>query len=161
DLQRPARRGRRPRRALHFMAEADLTVDAVFTRRVVEIVEDRGAVGDRLLAAPRSGAEAEGMHVGIGAGAGISKKIPGPAECLARFQDDEGFLWAVALQMIGNPDTGEARADNDDIEIGLVEFRLERRDVGRPGVAGGPRAGTGVACGDPLSCLFEHSKNLP
>src|SRR5215467_10671511 len=59
-----------------------------------------------------------------------TEQVPRTAERFAPLQDDEGLFRAVALQMIGDPDAGEAGADDDDVEIGLVELGLEGGYVG-------------------------------
>ena len=46
---------------------------------VAQVVEDRRAVGERLVAAPRPPAVAEGEHVGVGADAGVAEQVPGAA----------------------------------------------------------------------------------
>ena len=45
-----------------------------------DVVEDRGAVGDRLRLGPRLEAEAERVHVGVRADARVAEEVPGAAE---------------------------------------------------------------------------------
>src|SRR5581483_5422780 len=127
DIEGPARLRRRPGCALDLVPVTDLAVDAVVPRGLVEII------GDRLLAAPGPEAVAERVHIGIGANAGITEQVPGAAERFAPFQDDEGLFRTVALQVIGNANPGEAGTDDDDVEIRLLRFGLERCDIGRCG----------------------------
>ena len=116
-LDRPQRIGGRPRRACHSVAKADLAVDAIGFRRFTNVAADRGAVGDRRIRQPWPKRIAEGEHVGIGADAGIAEQIPGAADGVAAFEDDERLARARRLQMIGGVDAGEPAADDDDIKM--------------------------------------------
>src|SRR5262249_28591473 len=113
-------------------------------------------VGDRLFTAPRAETIAERVHVRVGANPGIAEQVPGTAKRLAPFQDDEGLLRAVALEVIGYSDAGETCTHDDDVEIGLVGFGLECRDIGRSRLSGWC-ASIGTTHDDLPSCLFEHS----
>src|SRR5262249_14188915 len=86
-LDRPARVGCRPRRALHAMAEPDLAVDAVLGRGLAHIIENARAVGDRLRLGPRLEGIAEREHVAVGADAGIAEEIPRAADRLPALED--------------------------------------------------------------------------
>jgi hypothetical protein len=97
------------------MLKANLAIDAVSLCGVLQVAQDRGAVGDRLLAAPGPKAIAQRVHVGIRPHTGIAKQIPGAAKRVARLKKDEGFLRAVLLQMIRRADAGQTGADNDHI----------------------------------------------
>src|SRR5262245_51705652 len=52
-LDRPQRALSRPGRALHAVAEADLRLDSVLLRGLAHVLQDRSAVGDRLVRGPR------------------------------------------------------------------------------------------------------------
>ncbi len=131
DVHGPPRIRRRPRRPAHAMAEVDLLVDAVFGGGLIEIVQDRRPVGDRLLAAPGPETIAERVHVRIRTNAGIAKQIPGAADGVARLENGKALVRAVALQVIGDADAGNASADDKHIMMGLIgqsrnRARLER-----------------------------------
>src|SRR5206468_8277661 len=71
-FDRPARRGRRPGRPHRLAAEADAPVDAEFARGLRDIGAYLRAVCDRLVARPGPEREAQCVHVGIRADAGIA-----------------------------------------------------------------------------------------
>src|SRR6185312_4165165 len=100
DLDGPARVGRRPRRALDAMAEADVLLDAVLGRGLAHVVQDLRPVGDRLRIGPRLEGIAEREHVAVGADAWIAKQIPGAADAVAALKDDVAFARALGLEMI-------------------------------------------------------------
>ena len=64
-LDGPALLGRRPLGAHDAVVEADVAVDAVLARGVLDVGEDRRAVGDRLGLLPRAEAVAEREHVRV------------------------------------------------------------------------------------------------
>ena len=97
DLEGPGRVGGRPCGADRLVAEANLSVETVLFRRVSNIVEDRGAVGDRILAEPRPESIAQREHVGIRTDAGITEEIPGAADRVAAFEDGEAFARQARL----------------------------------------------------------------
>jgi hypothetical protein len=106
----------RPRRAHHAMAVADLAIDAVLARGVLDVLEDGGTVGDGLGAVPRAEREAERVHVRIGANAGIAKEVPRPAQRVAALQDRVRAAGALGLEVVAGGDAGQASADHQDIE---------------------------------------------
>ena len=63
------------------------SVDAVLGGGLLHVVEDRGAVGDRLRLAPGLEAVAERVHVAVGADARIAEEVPGAAHRRAPFED--------------------------------------------------------------------------
>src|SRR6185436_4133840 len=98
-------------------AVADALLDAVLARGLAYVMEDRRAVGDRLRLRPRLERVAEREHVGVGADAGVLEEVPRPAAALARLEDRVGLAGTVALQVDGGADAGEARADDEDVEV--------------------------------------------
>jgi hypothetical protein len=94
-----------------------MLVDAVFARGLVQIIEDRGAVGDRLGLGPGLEREAQGEHVRVGPDAGIAEQVPGPAQSLAPLQDHIAALRAVGLQMIARTHAGNAGAHDHYVEM--------------------------------------------
>src|SRR5687768_136170 len=99
------------------MVEADLLIDTVIASRVSHILEDGGAIGDGLRLTPRTERIAERVHVRVGADAWIAEQIPGAADALATFEDGVAASRAVALQMIAGADAGQARADDQYIDM--------------------------------------------
>ncbi len=99
------------------MAEADMTIDAFVARRVGNVLADVVAGRDRLGASPRAERIAHGEHIGIRANARIAKQVPGAADALALFQDHVGLAGAKLLQVMGSVNAGEARADDQHVEV--------------------------------------------
>ena len=99
------------------MAEANLAVDAKFARGVADVLQDRGTIGDRLLARPGPKAETQRIHVGIGADAGITEQIPGAADRSASFNDCPAQLRAARTQIIGGRHPRDSGADYQYIDI--------------------------------------------
>ncbi len=86
------------------MVGADVLVDIVLARRLTDVVEDLGAVGDRVLTDPWLELEAEGMQVGIRPNPGEAEQIPGPTRALARLENPVAALRVMLLQVVGTAD---------------------------------------------------------
>ena len=97
--------------------KADFLVDAVIGRGLADIVQNPGPVGDRLGLDPRLERIAERKHVRVGADAGIAKQVPGAADAVAALENDVAFPRALLLQVIARADAGQARADDQDVEM--------------------------------------------
>src|SRR3546814_15178247 len=90
----------------------------------IEIVEDRRAVGDRLLMLPRFEDETQCVHVAVRTDARITEKVPGADKLFAALDEGEAMVGAIHLQMHGHADTRNARHDDP---------RSEERRVGKRG----------------------------
>src|SRR5262249_9888950 len=99
------------------MAEPDLSVDAVLGSGLAHIVEDARAVGDRLRLGPRLEGIAQREHVAVGADAGVAKQVPGAADRVTALEEDKTLGRAFRLQMIARADAGQARTNDDDVEM--------------------------------------------
>src|ERR1700749_1996332 len=99
------------------MAEADVVFDPVFARGLPYVVADLVAGGDRVLVGPGLERVAKGVHVGIGADAGIAEEVPSAADRLARLEDRVALAGAVALQVGAGADAGETGADDQDVDV--------------------------------------------
>src|SRR5581483_673534 len=99
------------------MMVANLAVDAVLGRGLAHVVEDAWAVGDRLRLGPRLEGIAEREHVRVGADAGIAEQVPGAADGVAAFEDDEILRRTFGLQVIAGGDAGQAGADDHHVEM--------------------------------------------
>ena len=106
-----------PVRVNDSVAVANVSIDAVLLRRLFQIIEDVGTLGDRLLVGPGAEGEAHGVHIGVRPYAGVAEEIPGAAERLAAFHNEESLLGAVYLEMVGCADTGEARAYDQYVKV--------------------------------------------
>ena len=104
-------------------------VDAVFARGLADVVEDRGAVGDRLLVHPWLEGEAVGVQVGVRADAGVAEQVPCPAALLAALEDRVGLAGQPVLQVPRGADTGDAGADDHHVQV-LGRCALVLADVG-------------------------------
>jgi hypothetical protein len=102
------------------VAEADMRPDAALVDDAVQVVEDRGPVGYRLLVAPRLEIEAERVHVAVRADAGIAEQVPGAAEVLAPLENREAAIRALHPHMRGHADARNPRAHDQHVEIGCV-----------------------------------------
>src|SRR5258708_9842530 len=76
-----------PGGGLHLVAVADVPVDAVVAGRLADVLQDRGAVGDRLGLAPRLEGVAQGVHVAVRADPGIPAQAPSAAHGLPALTD--------------------------------------------------------------------------
>ncbi len=114
--QRPRRVLRRPGRGDDLVLEADVAIDVVLGRRLLDIGDDRRAFADRLRMLPRLEAVAHGVHVAVGADARIAEQIPGAAHARLGLQDREGLARQPGLQVARGADAGEPRANNNDVK---------------------------------------------
>ena len=99
------------------MTKADVRIETEDARRLADVGEDRGAVGDRLGFLPRVEGIAEGEHVRVGTHPGIAKEIPGAADGLARLEDGEGLAGALGLEPVASADARQSGADDEDVEL--------------------------------------------
>ena len=106
-------------------SKADVFTDAALVDDAVEIFEDRGPIGDTLLVFPRFKDEAERVHVAVGTHAGIAEQIPRPAQVLAPLDNGVAFAPAMLFEVGGHSDAGNARADDQHIEIAV--FRIHHK----------------------------------
>src|SRR6202011_800209 len=98
-LHGPARIGRRPRRALDPVMEADFLVDAVLRRRLADVIQNPRSVGNCLRFGPWLERIAQREHVAVGADAGITEQIPGAADGLAALDYKKTIAGPFLLQM--------------------------------------------------------------
>ena len=92
--------GGRPVGGDDLVVKADVLLDAGLARRVLDVLQDRRAVGDRLLAVPGTERVAEREHVGVGTNARVPEQVPRAADRLTRFEDRVVGPRAVLLQVV-------------------------------------------------------------
>ena len=109
------------------MVQPDLVVDAVLGGRLTQVGEDRGRAGDRLVVLPGLELIAEGVQVRIGADARVAEQVPRTTRRAAGLQDRERLLRLLGLQVVRRPDTGDAGADDQHVDV---------FDAGRDGCCG-------------------------
>ncbi len=116
-LHRPARLGGGELGAHDAVVKADLLLDAVVGGGLLDVVEDRGSVGDRLVSVPGAEGVAEGVHVGVRADAGVAEEVPGPADAIAGLEDRVGLAGAVGLQVAAGADAGQSGPDDQHVNV--------------------------------------------
>ena len=98
--------------------EADVGVDAGLPRRVLDVLQYRITVGDRLLAVPRPEGVAQRVHVRVGTDPGVAEEIPGSPDGVAGLEDGVVGPRALRLQVVTGTDAGQARTHDQDVEVG-------------------------------------------
>ncbi len=93
-----------------------MATEVVLVDHLAHVGEDLVGGGDRL-ADPRLEAVAERVEIAVGADAGILVGQPGAAEALELLEHDERLLGALVLQVVRRADTGDAGADDQDVEV--------------------------------------------
>ena len=97
------------------MAVFDVGSDAVFVCRVLDVLANGFAIGNRFVIDPGFKGVTQGVHVGVRANAWVLEQIPGAADGLARFQNAPSSLWTMHLQMSGCANSRQTCAHNEDI----------------------------------------------
>src|ERR1700730_6422136 len=116
--------------------ELDVAVYAVLACGGGEVFADVVAVGHALLAGPRLERKRQREHAAVGPNAGVAEQIPGAADLRAPLQDGVGRAGIALGDPVGRVDAGDARADDDDVEVVLPRshrhpeprFENERRE---------------------------------
>src|SRR5215469_14852770 len=117
DVEMPERIVRRPRSGEHAMMKANAAVNAELVCGFAKVLQDGGAVGDGVRGGPWAERVTEGVHVGVGADAGVAEEVPGAADRAASFEDNVGLAGTLRLQAIAGSDAGEAGSDDDNVEV--------------------------------------------
>ena len=99
------------------LAVADVPVDLVLDRGLVDIGLDVGAVGDRLRRAPGLEPEPEGEHVRVRPDARVFEQVPGAAQVGAAFEDRVALGRAAFLQVPRRADPRDAGAHDDHVKV--------------------------------------------
>ncbi len=98
------------------MVVADVPGEVVLLDHLAHVLEDLFGGGDRG-ANPWLEAVAEGVEVAIRADAGVAMHPPGAAEAIEAFEDYEGCAGTLGRQMVGAAHSGDARANNQNVEM--------------------------------------------
>ena len=93
-----------------------MTGEVVVLDHLAHVGQDLLGRGDRL-ACPRLEAIAEGIEVAVGANPRIAMGEPRAAEALLRLQHDKARARALLTEMVGAAHTGNAGADDQDVEM--------------------------------------------
>ena len=126
-LDGPARRVAVPRGADHPVVVADVGLHVVLAGGLAEVLQDPAAAAEGLLVGPGLEAVAHRVHVGVGADAGVAEEVPGAAADRAALQHGVRRAREGAGQVRGRADPGEARADDEDVDV----FSVSGSSVGR------------------------------
>src|SRR5206468_2864717 len=117
ERDRPARRAGREVRAQHLVPEVHVPSEVVLGNRLVQVVKDLVAVGDRVLAGPRLELEAERVQIGVRPDARIAEQVPGPTDRVATIDDREGPTRLLLPQVMAQADTGDAGAHDQHVDV--------------------------------------------
>ncbi len=103
---------------------------------------DRRAVGQHLGRGPRPEVVAEGEHVRVRADAGVAEQVPGAADRVRAARGSRTSCRAVAGQVAGHPDAGDAGTDDQDVDVfnwhgGLAAVSAKQVGDGRETAATG------------------------
>ena len=128
----PERVGRRPVGRNDAVVEADVAVDAGLARRVLDVLEDGVAVGDRLLAVPGPERVAQRVHVRVRTDARVAEEVPGPTDGVARLEDGVVGPRALGLEVVPGADAGQPGADDQDVEVRGVACRRRCHQAAAP-----------------------------
>ena len=112
----PAGRFAGPVGRFHAVTIADGGAETGIGNRLAQIVEDLVARGN-WLPRPRFEAVAEGEQVAVGTGARILVNQPSAAVALQRLENGKAQIRAMLAQQGRAADPGNARADDDHIEL--------------------------------------------
>jgi hypothetical protein len=99
------------------VVEPDVLVDAALGGGVLDVAQDRLAVGDGLVAVPGAEGVAQRVHVGVGADAGVPEQVPGAPDGTACLEDGVGGPGALGLDVVAGADARQPRADDEDVEV--------------------------------------------
>ena len=116
-LDGPERIGGGPRCTCDAVVEPDAAVDPVLFSGGLEVAQDGRTISNGPIAAPRSEAEPERVHVRVGANAGEAEQVPGSPKRVPLLQDGEALGWAVGFHEAGRPDAREPSPDNEHVDL--------------------------------------------
>ncbi len=111
---------------MNVAVELDVAIDAVLVGHVGEVLADVGAVGDAFFAGPRLVGKRQREDAAVGAHAGVAEQIPGAADPRTPFQDGVGQLRVAFDDPVGRAQSGDAGADDDDVDTAGVWSHAHR-----------------------------------
>ena len=111
-----------------LLTEANSLADTILISRLIDIAENRRAVGDTLLRFPGLEVVTQRVHITVRANAGITEEIPCTANRLSALEQDEVPVGAIALQAHRGADAREPGTDDNHIEC-LGIRALNRGDI--------------------------------
>src|SRR5215471_11204106 len=87
------------------------------SRSVLNVLQDGTAVRYGFFTLPGAERITQREHVRIRSHAGVAEKIPRTADGVARLEYGVGRPGALPLQIAARPDTGQAGADHQDVQM--------------------------------------------
>jgi len=111
----PASHGAVPRRSDRTVVQTDVLVDTAVLSRVLHVLEDRCAIGQRLLASPRAERKAERVHIGVRTNARVTEQAPRTTQFSPALQNGVAQVRQLALYVPGGIDAGQTGADDEDV----------------------------------------------
>ena len=126
----PARFGRGPVGRSDPVVEVNVSADAGFGGRVLYVLEDRVAVGNRLLHRPGPKRVTEGVHVRVGADARIAEQIPCSANGVSSLEDGVAGPGTLRLEIVAGTDARQPGTNDQDVEVRRLRVRELRHQVG-------------------------------
>ena len=106
----------RPAAADDSVAVTNVFVDAVLFDHLTHVLENLFGTGDRGTN-PGFEAIAERVQIRVGPHARVLVGFPGTAERVFHLEDGVGLTGALILQMVGGADSGDSRADDQDVDM--------------------------------------------
>lgn len=128
DLQGPPGVLAAPRHPDHAVPEPDVVAQPALPHCVMQIGQDGVAGGDRVTG-PRLELVAEREQVGVRADAGVAEQVPCAADRVAGLEDREADLGQQLAQVVTGSDTGDAGADDGDVEVGCAHGCVPLREA--------------------------------
>ena len=114
---RPACSRAIPGRGNCTVMQTNALVDTAVFSRVLHVLEDRCAIGQRLLASPRAERKAQRIHVRIGTNSWITEQAPCATQFSATFENGIAQVGQLALYVPGRIDTGQTGTDDEHIQF--------------------------------------------
>ena len=128
------------------VVDADVALHPVLARRLADVLQNRRPVCDRPAVRPRSKRVSESEHVGVRPNPRVPEEIPRTPCGVPGLEDRVGLAGASALEVARGADPGEARADDEDVDVlsahpGIIRHCASARRGDR---MAGRRGGLGV-----------------
>ena len=144
-FQRPAAVLARPCSFYESMSVANMPVDVMLGRRLVNVIENRRAVRNCFRLAPGLEVVAKRVHIAVRANTGVAKQVPRAAHRIAGFEDNEALAGTVTLEMTGRADAGQSRTNDHDIEILALHRQIRLLLSSKPTMV----SASALHCGEP------------
>src|SRR3954466_9223400 len=102
---------------MHAGVELNLPVDAVYSRSVANVFQNRRTIRNCLCARPRTETVTERVHVGVGTHARITEDIPGSSDRFTSLEHPVREGRAFRLEIVSRSNAGKACSNDEDIDV--------------------------------------------